>query len=435
MKARTDLLKYAPDPLIPLILEKIGPNEFKKLCLINEELYDKLKKHMGMSCNVKSLPSLENPRDLYLFKQLFNDDELLMYGTSHIEKVLKLVKGDKRLRTLERLKRKTADRRKTFLKKILKQDRISSKGWGVGDVPKILLNIWISKETFQKYYKFINNQGGGDLEDNLEGLIIKFINMIMEDEDYLVNWGLFPLLLNSSDAEFYHSDEIEQFIRYTIGTLRSQLIKPRVVSQKGTDKYTRTLPAGELFYRGYRTYRGAADKTRNFAWFAFDVVSTMSYLVPPKKEDNKSYLSDTVTFTNLYNYCRGVGGTSAFRVQKDLKLLDFGNVHTLKHLRKIMGAKAPEDVVQAFEHGWEIKGDAFKRYSVDMLDGKVATWLCKNGYDGYIANNVPGLHDEVMICNLSENMKYVGDYDPRVDMNFHMCEKPYSLVDSYIIYW
>ncbi|HMP28699.1 MAG TPA: hypothetical protein PKD85_03815 [Saprospiraceae bacterium] len=438
-----NLIKYAPDPLIPEILKKIGPKEFERLCLINEEFYNKLKRHMGMRCNLQKLPPLPFPRELYLFKQMFNDDDLSMYGTSHIKKVLKLVHGDKRIRTLERLENKSAHTRREYLKRILKQGKVASSYLKDStDIPKYTLNIWISKETFESLYEKVLQFSQ---MENLEEAIVSLINEIIDNDDFLVNWGIFSLLLNDPEKylveEFGHSKDIEEFIKYTIYTLRSNLLSNRIVSKKEAGIMTKTLPKGELFYRGYRTYRGMADNTKNYAWFAFDVVSTMSYLVPPKKEDNKQYLAKTTTFTNLYDYCSAVGGSAVFQVQRDLQVLDFGDVNTLRYIKSQLNNK---DVIEAFESGWRLseksaekpaEKEKFKRYSVDVLDGIVAKWLCENGYDGYIANNVPGLHDEIMICNISNNMKYIGDYDPRIYMNFHMCEEPYSLVDSYIIYW
>jgi hypothetical protein len=59
---------------------------------------------------------------------------------------------------------------------------------------------------------------------------------------------------------------------------------------------------------------------------------------------------------------------------------------------------------------------------VDVL----AQWLCQNNFGGYIAAAVKGLHDEMMLCNVHESLDYLGFYEPAKDLNFPICNLPYT---------
>lgn len=414
---------------IPEILKSIKADTFDKLCKINKKLEGYTE---GALCE-KKLPSLKYRRELYLFKDAFNDDNFLMYGTSHIKNVMKILGRGVDIETLSHLEKISAKKRKAFLKSLLSQEKILSSNVDIEYFPKLALNIWMSKETFEQFYPIVTKT---ELTDKS---LREFIKIIMENSDYLVNWGLFPILLNIKDSnynDYYCSNDINRYIVNFISIIRFTLIDRLdydIFAPKIDDK-NRIIPKGTLFYRGYRTYRGPADTTRTFAWFAFDVIATMNYLVPPKKEDNKSYLSSNVIFTDTNLYCTAVGGTAVFRVEKDLKVLDFSNFETIKEVKYAL-KNAPKQVIEAFESGWKLSKNSFQRHSVDVLDSIVSKWLCENGYSGYIAMGVKGLHDEVMICNVTKNMKYIGDYDPREDMNFHICSEPYSKTETLLIYW
>lgn len=426
MEAKKDLITYAPPVFLPLILKETDPSEFGSLCNINDRIAALIQRRLALGSSTIKIPPIGVDPKLLLFKQVFNDNNLLLYGTSHIKEVLQILGDTKKLNKLDKLIEESVQERRDYLRRVLKSKKMYS---GDGDeFLSFALNIWISPATFRKFFEKLKDYPSLD-ENNIKS----FINLIWYDEDYLVNWGIVPILFKL-EGEFGHSPKIEKFIRKIISNVRNMNIqKANTNDFPYYEDNTRIVQEGSLFYRGYRTYRGAEDCYRSFAWFAFDVVSTMSYLVPPTKEDNKKYLASTLKFTNTYPYCSAVGGTAIFRAERDLKLLDFSNLNTLKAIRVLMSKGADQKVIQAFESGWGLDGTSFQRNSVDMMDEIVAKWICDQGYDGYIAVGLSDMHDEILVCK--NNMKYVGDYDARKYMNFHVCNEPYSLVDTYLMYW
>jgi hypothetical protein len=447
MKAKEDLIKYAPSQLLGLIIKETDPLYYPYLCSINERIAGLLGRKAGSS-SCKELPyPIGVERDLLLFKQVYYDNDLHMYGTSHIRKVLVDSGRERDVEELDELCKISLERRKRELKAILKEDNIAG-NFNVRDFSKYALNIWISPDTFtsllpvvKKIQRRLNSECLNSAADR-ESLLRGFVNEILKYDDYVINWGYFQILFRHSEEwPVWQQDEvIIEFIQNVVKDIRRSLIMridydlfaPVVgVGAK------RAIKDGTLFYRGYRTYKGATDIGRNHVWLTFDVISSMNYLVPPVKEDSKRITTQTVLFSDSHDYCAGAGGVAVFRVKRDLEVLDFANVDTIRHLNKVLkDEKAPEDVIKAFEHGWAVgESGEIDRYSVDRYDFIVVNWLCQKGYGGYIAVGIKGLHDEILLCDPSDTLDYVGDYDPRKDMNFHVCQKPYTLMNTTLLYF
>lgn len=176
------------------------------------------------------------------------------------------------------------------------------------------------------------------------------------------------------------------------------------------------LPKGTLMYRGYRGKRGPVNKTLDYAWFGFDVIVPLVYMVPADDHDYKG----------LQDYLTKIGGIGVFETTEDIKLLNLSNVHNVSELKQAISTKAPAKVIEAFAKGWIIEKDTLNRQSHETYDVIVVNWLCDAGYGGYIAANVKGLHDEIFLCDVHNKTVHLGNYTPKDHMNFPAAHLPYS---------
>lgn len=441
MEAKVDLVRYGPSNLLPLIIKETDPLYYPYLCSINDQVSGLLgRKPVSKGCKDPGiLQSTGFDKDLLLFKQVYYDNDLHMYGTSHIRKLLVSLDRPEDIKKLDDLCKVSLERRRGEIHELLQKSKITS-NFDIKLFSKIALNIWISPETFNvllPFVKKIQRQLNKGIDRDV--LIRQFAEEILKYEDYIINWGYFQLLFKYFKRSIWQQDEIIiEFIQNIVKDIRKSLILridyDLFASKVPGAEYKRIVKEGTLFYRGYRTYKGAIDLTRNHVWLTFDVVSSMNYLVPPVKEDSRRITTQTILFADSHDYCAGAGGVAVFRVKKDIEVLDFASVEAIKYFSNILKESAEEDVLKAFEHGWGIKDENIDRYSVDRYDFIVVDWLCKKNYGGYIAVGVKGLHDEILICNPSETLDYIGDYDPRKDMNFHVCQKPYTLMNTILLY-
>jgi hypothetical protein len=202
------------------------------------------------------------------------------------------------------------------------------------------------------------------------------------------------------------------------------------------DEYHRRIPKGTYFYRGFKTYRGPLDANRNYAFFAFDIWVPFSYVVPSYKKGEDEERAGVGNTMQLKSYCETLGGIACFQVREDLKVLDLSHVRTVVHVLSILeNNQAPPNVLKAFKTNWELSVDRtkFDRKSVDVTDRIVVTWLCQQGFNGYIAGGLGLFHGEAMICNPRENLDYLGFYEAKKEFLFPYCEAPYNETDD--LFW
>ena len=77
-----------------------------------------------------------------------------------------------------------------------------------------------------------------------------------------------------------------------------------------------------------------------------------------------------------------------------------------------------------------------KRKSEMDNDTKFVLWLCKNGFNGYIALTSAGntLHPELCLCNPTDKLEpFTEDNVTDLSTLFHFCDGKYS--DSYVVYY
>jgi hypothetical protein len=66
------------------------------------------------------------------------------------------------------------------------------------------------------------------------------------------------------------------------------------------------------------------------------------------------------------------------------------------------------------------------------LDIKWVEWLCRNGYNGYIANSDVGLAPELFLCTWRDHVEYVGTYDTKQIIQMPFADSIYSKQVFYI---
>lgn len=408
------------------------------------------------------LPPLEIPKHHMLFSTMFGGSSILMYGTSHIKQIL--LKDGRSTIELDTLVYDCVLRRREILNQLLDQDRVTRKAaleFWFKYFKGIALNPWISPETFEYLIPFVEKYSLADPETAIRNFLQVAINI----DDWVANWGYitsfldttvdfrkipgyetqwrlrFPQEEDVTDFElpekldaYTFEPEIQSYIGLIVSEIKNRYNPKLLVdfqSFKSQESFTRGIAKGTLLYRGYRNYRGVIDTETNFAWFALNVMTTLSYMIPPEMEQNPYYLKgrETIDSRTSKEYCQAIGGTAVFRFRRDVQLLDFSSVHTMRYIQEFLTRNgAPKKIIDAFAAGWKIRGDSFTRVSQEVDDAVFVEWMCQQGFDGYIATGI-NIYDEILTCNFQEKIEYIGNYDPRTDMNFHMCSYPYNRYD------
>jgi hypothetical protein len=220
-----------------------------------------------------------------------------------------------------------------------------------------------------------------------------------KDNDYIINSyrGLL-VLLKSENYELYKIREDD-----VVGKMCYDYIKDIKKQYKMFYKFEevidddglryKIIPKGFLLYRGYPNSATPFSRSTSYLCLGFSFLDTVNYGRP----NEKNFQGKEV---NSYNYCRLLGNVVTMEVNDDLKLLDLGDLDTVKLLKTKMSGV----VLEKFEKAWSIKNDTIQRKSVYSDDAIVYDWL-ENFYQGYIGYGVPGLHDEIC-CFTPPDLKH-----------------------------
>lgn len=403
------------------------------------------------------------PRRHLLFKRLYEGGYIGMYGTAQLRRILEIdtIEGYP-LETFDSLVTNTVNRRRNLLSELLMSGRplvsysISAtvrRPWMNQHLKNLLLNVYLMPENFQSVvasFEEIHTAVNNSTID-LETVVRQMINLVLPNDDYLANWGNFPLFVNlpnNQDITQYSGEEaLSSFMDGMISliinkykTLSTYEIKQFIASRPPLfdDNGFRVISVNEgtALYRGYKGYRGRLTNVKPYAWFGFDVISIMNYMLPPAREDNLNYVKEARSFDHLREYCEAIGGVAIYETTKPLKVLDFGDLAALTKFKEFIRDKqAPAAVIKAFDEGWQLNVDTFIRQSVDRGDFILVDWLCSMGFDGYITIGLQSLHDEIMLCGVQTKVEYVRDLDIARALNFHVCSPPYADHDLYLLYW
>jgi hypothetical protein len=395
-------------------------------------------------------------KHLLLFKyaddKIYNKDvagDMLVYGSYHMRKIL-LERGESTLE-LDRLVIDSAETRAELLNDLLQKPNILSKTLlslrediAKNGIESILLNTQLSPDLFAELLTYIRETDVKLTEESMRSFIEHIINF----DEYLANWGLLPILIPTPGSQnmIGMEQDLANYVYTKVKKLQNDEkidLSYKMNISTTTNPYIKILRKGTKLVRGYKNYRGYVDESRSYSWFGLEHMTKRLaiYAIPTAVEDKEQYfdklgVKDNFMFDFLHDYCKAVGGVAVYQVKADMKLLDFSDIVTLRYVTNYMREQnAPEIVINAFVRNWQIKDDEFARNSVDVTDGIVADWLCREGFGGYLALGTKGLHDEVLICDVKSRLEFVDAYRLQDVANFHLCDWPYTDVNVYLHYW
>lgn len=128
--------------------------------------------------------------------------------------------------------------------------------------------------------------------------------------------------------------------------------------------------------------------------------------INPQDKLSKDYLFFTPKMEQAEQY----GNVSEFETTKPLRVV------ALDDITEDFFNFAPEDVQNHLvsNYGYNTKQKKKIRNSTETGDFAVSQYICKQGYDGYaidtMATDFDGtFHQEIVICNPSENVKFVNE--------------------------
>lgn len=165
--------------------------------------------------------------------------------------------------------------------------------------------------------------------------------------------------------------------------------------------YFKQLKKDTILYRGYQKPTDPSQRRhlippgRPFVFFTPNPLVALGYAIP--------------TSAN-----KDLGEIAVYQTLRPLKLLDFSHDRTLGYVYALLhDMGAPRDVIRHLLYGWfgwegfgsDFKGPSlssrervFQRKSDEAADFSVVKWICSKGFNGYVALDVNGLADEIVLC-------------------------------------
>jgi len=242
------------------------------------------------------------------------------------------------------------------------------------------------------------------IKDEIQGMIDSFYSNIIftlpkeEQDEYL--------------CISFQDDKINSYITDVVNEIRgryntyynSQRIM--LVEDEDTPHFKR-LKEGTILYRGYANgaRRRFIPPGRPFVFFTPNPFVALGYAKPADEGDD-------------------LGEIAVYQTSPPLKLLDFSNYRTVSYIyAKLNELGAPRNVIDSLLYGWfgwegwfsydgvdsrqahhrpftgpTPSEETFKRKSDQDVDFEVVKWICEQGFNGYVALNVNGLADEIVLC-------------------------------------
>ncbi len=299
---------------------------------------------------------------------------------------------------------------------------------------RIWLNPWMSPDTFtyfnnnRNFWRFFRATPENDGFEHVIKDLVKEIDSIPDKKikkDFLLNWGYFPnYFVNEygwKDDDIYSDNKYSTELKKLMDEVVDKIQKAYHIDSEEfkEEGLYRIIPEGFILYRAFEKTKDMWGDLQNGMWAAVNGSDITLYITPQLtyNEEFKEYENSS------HYYCEKMRDLAVFRVNRDLRLIDFSNREAMDAVYNKM-MESDEKLAEIFEQGYLHERDSFK-----PEDQKVATWLCKNGYDGYIGETgLDWFHDEVMICNQRENLSLVEVYKGS-DIGIPICEEPYKQFD------
>jgi hypothetical protein len=242
------------------------------------------------------------------------------------------------------------------------------------------------------------------IKDEIEGMIDSFYSNIIfklprdEQNEYLC----------ICFRDTYESDGIDHYItNIVVGLIQrynDYYHSLRIMMVEDIRRpYFKKLKEGTILYRGYQTptdpthRRHLIPPGRPFVFFTPNPFVALGYAIPSDISND-------------------LGKIAVYQTSRRLKLLDFSNYRTLDYIHALLNELgAPRNVIDSLLTGWfgwkdfgtkDFKGPSprsrektFERMSDEGVDIPVVKWICSQGFNGYVALNVDGLGDEIVLCD------------------------------------
>lgn len=189
-----------------------------------------------------------------------------------------------------------------------------------------------------------------------------------------------------------------------------------------------TLKKNTILYRAFgETPFKESWYERPILWFGFNPVniftysanaefSTHSYFDTREKAKRDPYLTD---------YIKTLGKMIVVKVKTDIRLPNMKNVNMVKHIRQQIIDDGSKELLDAFDYTVFVKDDVVHRKSIYEFDGLWAQFLCKHGYNGFIADSFVNFNEEVALCDFKKKVKIIDEFTPR-DLGLHFLDDIYK---------
>ena len=393
-----------------------------------------------------------------LVPMIFTDSDPVMnlYGTSHIREILERDHSLQEQKELDVLEEDVYQERRAYFEtvfgllyneknEVIDMDMNRVHALYSEPTPYNLmfyLSYKHSPETIHELLPFYHKV----ISDKKEEDVVGFLKKALSLRDYLINS---PYLYNAFLANLPTTNDkrrvwklieetekkLDDWTSAVIRRIHKMYITPTGQKNRyeNEDTYYSTLPKGTTLYRGFKRNRGPLNVERGFSFFVWDAITCMRYILPTEEAYRSFYYTQEDT-TQLKSYCHFLGGIAEVQTTKPLRLLNMAKASTLRYLLSEMKAKhAPEIVIQYLKEGWILNNDnmasnTYRRNSYYHKDMVVVKWLQEHGYHGYVAMDVEGLHDEIVIFNITENVHVKNIYTSE-DLNMPLCGEPYLSLD------
>lgn len=287
-------------------------------------------------------------------------------------------------------------------------------------INKVTINDIMSEERKEMY---------NELNDTVRRFYINLRDNLNEDElkEFLTESLMFDEKNETRYLLIKNMIKLSKVIIKEYEQLYRERDRQLIIS---TDKfYVKMIPKGTLLYRGYKKIYGPINDKTSFSFFSLNPIYLFSYIQP---ESN---------IKTLKEYLSNIGGIAVFQLKKDMNVMDFSNLSSIKYMKNLLkDENAPSNVIKAFEESWRINQDkekeTFIRSSYEKTDLEFMSWVCSKGYGGYVGMDLEEMHDEISICFstkdeknnryvVEEDVDYIGTIEPEKYMNFSIEEEPY----------
>ena len=380
--------------------------------------------YIRCSSNIKNLPPFPIPKNIaFLIFQTSQHIEYNLYGTQYVINVME--SQNLNTKDFKGVLNEQLNVRKTLIFEMLNtiaKDTINVSWYIIyGQFEYFIQSpTYDIKEILETLYVTTNDM------DDMFVQFKKIINVLYKLDDFVLNcYHLGTVVHNMFDnQQDFHKEwtksnkQISQAKNVVYVNMRDNWRKLQpsfdVIFPKATlystKQLVRTIKDDMILYRGQptetkegRPIQRPGIPKRNSAWFAIDPWTAITYILPTYG-----------FFSQFSDYNATIGEISAFVVDKDLQLLDMSVPYNVHQMHELIVKSKDDELLSIFESIWNFTDEGtIVRKSIQKLDILWVNWLCKYGYDGYIANSDVGLHAEIFFCNWQKHCRYLGTYNTK----------------------